>query len=125
MPKDAYCMVTVTLEDLYPSESWNYVFGFANFKSRTGVFSFKRYSPEFNCEESADPNSLLMNACHVMVHEIGHMFGMHHCVYYECKMNGFNSYEESVRAQRYMCPVCLRKLQSNLQFNPRARYEAR
>ena len=47
VPKDAYCMLSVTMEDLYPRESWNFVFGLANFSSRTGVFSFVRYDPVF------------------------------------------------------------------------------
>ena len=58
-----------------------------------------------------DPElAMLQNACHVMVHETGHTFGMTHCTYYECTMNGFNGYTEQVAMQRYLCPVCLRKL---------------
>ena len=37
----------ITNMDLYPSPSWNYVFGMANLKRRTGVFSFARYNPAF------------------------------------------------------------------------------
>lgn len=48
VPKDAYCMLTVTMQDLYPYDSWNFVFGWANYKARTGVFSFGRYHPSFN-----------------------------------------------------------------------------
>lgn len=47
VPKDAYCMLTVTMQDLYPYDSWNYVFGWANYVSRIGVFSFCRYDPSF------------------------------------------------------------------------------
>ena len=43
VPADAYCMLTVTMKDLYPYDSWLYVFGWANYVSRTGVFSFVRY----------------------------------------------------------------------------------
>lgn len=52
-----------------------------------------------------------------MVHEIGHLFGMKHCVFYLCIMNGCNNFEEFDSKPLYMCPVCIRKLQSNLQFN--------
>jgi archaemetzincin len=45
--KDAYCMLTVTLQDLYPRPSWNFVFGLADLVNRTGVFSFVRYDPLF------------------------------------------------------------------------------
>lgn len=47
VPKDAYCMLTVTMHDIYPEQSWNYVFGLAELTERTGVFSFKRYDPAF------------------------------------------------------------------------------
>ncbi|HSI62202.1 MAG TPA: archaemetzincin, partial [Candidatus Saccharimonadia bacterium] len=48
VPKDAFCVIGVTMEDLYPEESWNFVFGQATYADRVGVFSFKRYSPKFN-----------------------------------------------------------------------------
>ena len=86
-------MLTITMEDLYPGNGWNYVFGWANYRQRTGVFSFIRYGPLYQ-DESDPEHALLFNACHVMVHETGHMFGMTHCTHYECTMNGFNSYEE-------------------------------
>ena len=46
-----------------------------------------------------------------MTHEIGHMFGVKHCVYYNCAMNGSNHLQESDRRTEHLCPVCLRKLQ--------------
>ncbi len=59
-----------------------------------------------------------------MAHEIGHLFGMKHCIFYTCVLNGCNSYEEFDSKPIYMCPVCLRKLQSNIEFNFLERYEA-
>ena len=47
-------MLTVTMQDLYPFDSWNYVFGWANYVSRTGVFSFGRYHPDFNNYDYGD-----------------------------------------------------------------------
>ena len=40
LPRDAYCLLAVTMDDLYPEESWNYVFGSATYRARVGVFSF-------------------------------------------------------------------------------------
>jgi predicted Zn-dependent protease len=34
---------------------------------------------------------LLKNACAILVHEIGHMFAIHHCIHFECTMNGVMS----------------------------------
>ena len=59
-----------------------------------------------------------------MVHEIAHMFGLKHCIYYECLMNGSNGPFEGVRHQnRTLCPVCLIKLQLNVKFDAKQRYE--
>ena len=69
-----------------------------------------------------DGSQLLYNACHVMVHETGHMYGMTHCTHYECTMNGFNSAQEMERMKKYLCPVCLGKLQSVIGFNVKQRF---
>ncbi|CDW80405.1 phosphomevalonate kinase [Stylonychia lemnae] len=101
VPKDGYCMISMTMQDIYPRETSNFVFGYASLSNRTGVFSFKRYDPEY--QGLQDPNreiTLLRNACGVMVHETAHMFGLKHCIYYNCTMNGSNSYEESTRFLR-------------------------
>ena len=37
LPGDALCVVGVTMEDLYPDPSWNFVFGQASLTDRVGV----------------------------------------------------------------------------------------
>jgi archaemetzincin len=59
----------------------------------------------------------------VMTHEIGHMFGIEHCVHYACNMNGSNNLQESDRQPAHVCPVCLRKLQHAIGFDPASRYD--
>ncbi|KAF7973460.1 hypothetical protein HWV62_15048 [Athelia sp. TMB] len=39
-------------------------------------------------------------------HELGHTFGLDHCVYYSCIMNGIASLAEDARAAPYLCAVC-------------------
>jgi len=85
-----------------------------------------RYDPEFDGtqDEYEDPEQAArMYACHVMAHEIGHMFGLYHCIYYECLMNGIMSADEQRRKIRTFCPVCLKKLKRNLNFDVKTRYE--
>jgi archaemetzincin len=43
-------------------------------------------------------------------HEILHLFGLKHCIYMECLMNGSNLITESDRKPINICPVCLKKL---------------
>mmetsp|Transcript_29683 Transcript_29683/g.21445 ORF Transcript_29683/g.21445 Transcript_29683/m.21445 type:complete len:85 (+) Transcript_29683:619-873(+) len=62
-------------------------------------------------------------ACQCMVHEVCHLFGLKHCIYYECIMNStFSAKEQSRRTQYNLCPICLKKLKSNIKFDCRERY---
>lgn len=128
LPDDAYCMIAVTWSDLYPDDTYNFVFGLARLTARVGVFSFARLHPDFYGAypgERAEIRRLVTRrALAVMSHEIGHMFGIGHCVSFACNMNGSNSLEESDRQPMHPCPVCLRKLHLALGFDPEARYEA-
>jgi len=45
--KDTFCVLGITNKDIYPDESYNFVFGLASLGKGTGVFSFCRHgSPE-------------------------------------------------------------------------------
>ena len=115
LPKDGYAMIAVTMTDLYPNPKWNYVFGMASLADRVGVFSFARYA-------NKDPKKVLRRAAKVLTHETGHMFGIRHCIFYECNMNGGNHLREMDGTPMPLCPVCLRKMQFAVGFNLVTRY---
>jgi len=117
VPRDAHVMMAVTMKDLYPGPGWNFVFGVARLKRRCGVFSFARYGIE------TDEKKALMRALKVISHETGHVFGIKHCIYFHCLMNGSNSLPETDRAPLYFCPSCLRKIHWGLRFDPLKRYQ--
>jgi archaemetzincin len=52
----------------------------------------------------------LQRVVRTAAHELGHCFGLDHCVYYACLMQGTSSLAEDVRQPPYLCPVCLAKL---------------
>ncbi|XP_078081735.1 archaemetzincin-2 isoform X2 [Mustelus asterias] len=145
-PKDAFCIVGITMIDLYPEDSWNFVFGQASLTEGMGVFSFARYDDDFYTtnykgrlkEKKQAPDDysvfdgyytppitskLLLRSCKTLTHEIGHIFGMHHCQWLQCVMQGSNHLEESDRRPIDLCPICLRKLQCVINFDIKERYK--
>ncbi|XP_042253489.1 archaemetzincin-2 [Thunnus maccoyii] len=147
-PKDAFCIVGITMIDLYPKDSWNFVFGQASLSKGMGVFSFARYDDYFYTRSYAGrlkkqlkpkqgdysvfdgyytppiTSILLLRSCKTMTHEIGHMFGIKHCQWLNCVMQGSNHLEESDRRPLDFCPICLRKLQVSIGFQIAERYKA-
>jgi archaemetzincin len=124
IPSDAFCVLAITMEDLYPEPSWNFVFGQASLEERVGVYSFARYDPAFYGEKRDKDYEkvLLKRSCKVLVHETAHMFGLQHCIYFKCVLNGSNHLKESDSRPMHLCPVCLHKLQYSIGFDIVARY---
>jgi archaemetzincin len=52
----------------------------------------------------------LSRMCRTVSHELGHCFGIDHCVYYACSMQGSASLAEDARQPPYLCPVDLAKV---------------
>ncbi len=124
VPADAFCVFAITMEDLYPEPSWNFVFGQASLRERVGVYSFARYDPAFYGQKRGKDYEkiLLWRSCKVLAHETSHMFGLTHCIYFECILNGSNHLAESDARPSHLCPVCLRKLQHSIGFDVVSRY---
>jgi archaemetzincin len=125
LPRDAFCVLAITMEDLYPHPSWNFVFGQAFLRERVGVFGFARYDPAFYGEKRGEnfQRLLLWRSCKVLVHETAHMFSLEHCIFFKCILNGSNHLKESDSRPLSLCPVCLHKLQFGIGFDVVDRYE--
>lgn len=125
LPDDAFSALGITMEDLYPEASWNFVFGQASLRDRVGVYSFARYDPGYQ-QESPEPASsvLLRRSCKVLAHETAHMFGIRHCTFFHCLMNGSNHLAESDARPLHLCPVDLRKLYAVVELDVVERYRA-
>ncbi len=124
LPSDGYCLIAITMEDLYPDPSWNFVFGQALLRGRVGVYSFARYDPAFYGEKRTEETKkrIQWRSSKVLVHEVGHMFGLLHCTFYRCVLNGSNHLQESDSRPLHLCPICLRKLQYSIGFDVSRRY---
>ena len=125
LPDDACCRLGVTMTDLYPDPTWNFVFGQASLRRRVGVYSFARYDPAFygvSADDTQRRAVAFRRSCKVLAHETGHMFGLAHCIHYNCLMNGSNHMDEADARPMHLCPVCLRKLHDAIGFDPAERY---
>jgi len=123
LPEDAIVYLGITMEDLWAGDL-NYVFGIGSLQERVGVYSLCRYFPDFWGEKPGANSARvgLTRSCKVLNHEAGHMFGLTHCVFYYCSMNGSNSLHETDLAPIHFCPVCHRKLLWNMGFDPEKRF---
>ncbi len=122
-PSDALCVIGMTARDLFPHAIVNFVFGEASEQNRVGVFSMARFGPPY-CDDSdhAARRVLKRRCCRVVAHEVGHIIGMAHCIYYRCLMNGSADMAESDRRPLHLCPVDLRKLHWAIGFDIVERY---
>jgi archaemetzincin len=91
---------------------------------RVGIYSLARYDPAFWGEDRGRNyrDAILRRSCKVLVHETAHMFGLPHCIYYECVVNGSNHLGETDAKPQHLCPVCLRKLHHGIGFDALQRY---
>ena len=62
--------------------------------------------------------------CRTASHELGHCFGIDHCVYYACVMQGSGSIIEDARQPPYLCPIDLAKVLRSTKTDAGQRYEA-
>ncbi len=123
-PNDAFGLMAITTFDVYPGPSWNYVFGEVLPEKRLGVVSLVRLDPAFYGQRrNRDTReNVLRRSLKIIGHEIGHIFGLLHCVDFKCNMNGSNSLEELDQQPIHLCPRCLRKLRHSVGFDAEKRY---
>lgn len=115
-PADALVYAGVADQDLYASDL-NFVFGLGDLRGGLGVYSLNRFDGE-----GVGDDLFLERATGLLTHEIGHSFGLLHCIYFRCVMNGCNSLAEMDATPKHLCPVCLRKLAHCLGFDAKQRY---
>ena len=121
LPDDAFSLIAFTSSDLWPGEGWNFVFGQASIQDRVGVWSiYRNGNPNTNKDEY---QLCLLRTIKTGTHELGHMFSIPHCLYFECNMNGSNHRVESDQRPLWLCPVCLSKLMWNTADDPVKRYQ--
>lgn len=116
VPNDALAYLAFTSSDLWPGDGWNFVYGQANLRDRTGVWSVYRNGDPSKGKEESD--LCLRRTLRTASHETCHILTMQHCIAFQCNLNGVNHQAEGDSKPLHLCPVCLRKLCWNLQVDP-------
>lgn len=136
LPDDALCLIGLTMFDLYEENPDLFVAGLAAGNQRVGVFSFFRYNPTltfstefwYDIERSQrmalaeQRQSILHRSCKLVVHEVCHLLGIDHCIWFSCLMNGSGHLREDFSQPMTLCPVDLHKLQTLCGFDVVDRY---
>ena len=122
LPNDAAAFIAFTNYDLYPGDTWHFVFGQASLENRVGVWSLYRLS-DLALEKDNTADRLLTRTLKIAAHEVGHMFGMRHCTKYECLMSGTNHLAETDRRPLDSCPECMAKVVWAMNYDPVERYK--
>ena len=137
VPSDGFCLMALTLSDLYDTANDLFVAGMAAGNHRVGVFSLKRYDPSLTfapdnwyditagsvADTKVQRSVMLQRSCKLLVHEIAHILGVDHCIWYSCCMNGSGHLGEDFEQSMHLCPVDLRKLQTLIGFDVLERYQ--
>ncbi len=89
----------------------NFVFGEAECPGKTALISVHRLKPELY-NKKPDENLLLERTTKEAVHELGHTFGLQHCLNPFCVMYFSNSIFETDRKQSLFCNKCSTKINS-------------
>jgi archaemetzincin len=130
MPEDAYCLFGIIDNDLYTEALLpngkrliKATYGKRSVADRVSIFSLARFDPFFNFnmkEKSFSKEQkfkiyliLLKRICSAITREICYMFGMKNCIFLSCCMNGTSGVEFDNK-QIELCPICLRKLITNI-----------
>lgn len=120
LPADAAALLSLTKIDLWPGQGWNYVFGMAALDNRVGVWSTARFGNPDGSE--AERRQFFRRLLKIALHETGHMYGITHCIAYECGMNGMNNLAEGDRQALEFCPECQAKLWWTCDYPPEKRF---
>jgi archaemetzincin len=101
---ESWRILGVTDLDLY-IPILTFVFGEAQLRAAAALVSTHRLRPEFYGMPQ-DPELLQERLLKEALHELGHTFGLRHCLDYLCVMSSSHSAERIDLKQAEFCPAC-------------------
>jgi archaemetzincin len=113
VPEDSLGVLGVLGSDIYEAEA-SFVFGLGLMGKRAAIASVNR--------AAVTASQARLRTLKLTTHELGHVLGLEHCIFYRCLMNGSSSFREVDRQPLHVCPVCHEKLRWKLGFDAAARF---
>ena len=86
-----------------------YIFGQANFKGSTGIASLYRLRNE-HYGIKKDDDLLMKRFSKVVIHELGHTFGLIHCHNPDCVMRSSTYVEDIDQKSMHICTKCRKEI---------------
>jgi predicted Zn-dependent protease len=133
LPEDAFCACGVTAWDTFETSDDDFICGRAYGGSRVAVVSTARYAPSITPLTHSErkrgtvtPSADVIQSHRVaptVTHEIGHCFGLDHCVRYNCAMRETLNLDDDLDTHFDLCPHCATKLSHAM--SPLFRHESR
>ncbi|MEW6711948.1 MAG: archaemetzincin, partial [Candidatus Riflebacteria bacterium] len=108
-PKDCFALVAVTPDDIFPDRTQSHSSGLASPNDSSAIVSYARLRSASDSSDQID-TLLKARALSVTTHEICHILGLRHCIYFQCLQNGAMGVAELDRTPLLLCPICLRKI---------------
>jgi archaemetzincin len=99
-------VLVITNCDLY-TDNLNFIFGLADVRQKSAVISLCRL------RAGADRETFHLRVVKEAVHELGHTWGLSHCLDPRCVMRFSNSLEDTDRKSTAWCRSCERKLEKS------------
>lgn len=113
-PPQAVRLLALTEKDLF-IPMLSFVFGQAQLNGTLAIVSLARLRQEFY-QLPANPSLLLARACKETVHEMGHTFGLTHCLERKCPMSLSTTIQQVDGKGENFCANCTIVLRESLQL---------
>jgi len=109
VPGDAFRFITVIEEDIFTGR-YNFIFGQAQLPGKVSVISLHHFASSARSLFPSERRLFETRIEKLIMHELGHNFGLQHCSDENCVMHYANSMFDMDTAGAYYCDECLGKL---------------